>query len=176
MRSDYEGRRSKCTWLNCILCIPLILSESPNECWLRTCDACVITSWRLGLRAPLVACKTYTGSGLGPEGGVIAVVDLGEGRAPRAPPLIIFWRPDLLLISGCGLPAPHFSEGLDPPLDRYHICLSFLKWSSLKSTRVICKKVTNFSSQNKHLWYVNVYRLNNQVFSSLFQPLISSKF
>ena len=24
-------------------------------CWLHTCDACVITTWRLGLRAPLVA-------------------------------------------------------------------------------------------------------------------------
>ena len=32
-----------------------ILSGSPNECWLHTCRACVITTWRLGLRAPLVA-------------------------------------------------------------------------------------------------------------------------
>ena len=28
-----------------------ILSGSPNECCLHTCDACVITTWRLGLRA-----------------------------------------------------------------------------------------------------------------------------
>ena len=32
-----------------------ILGGSPNECWLHTCNACVITSSRLGLRAPLVA-------------------------------------------------------------------------------------------------------------------------
>ena len=30
-------------------------SGSPNECWLHTCDACVLITWRLGLRAPLVA-------------------------------------------------------------------------------------------------------------------------
>ena len=40
---------------NCILCIPLILNGSPNECWLHKYDACVIiTTRRLGLRAPLV--------------------------------------------------------------------------------------------------------------------------
>ena len=49
--------RSKCVWSNCILCIPFILSGSPNECWLHTCDACVIATWRLGLWAPLVACN-----------------------------------------------------------------------------------------------------------------------
>ena len=27
----------------------------PSECWLRTCDACVITTSRLGLRAPLAS-------------------------------------------------------------------------------------------------------------------------
>ena len=48
-------RRSKCAWSKCVLCIPFILSGSPNECGLHTCDACVITTWRLGLRAPLVA-------------------------------------------------------------------------------------------------------------------------
>ena len=32
-----------------------VVNGSPNECWLHTCDACVITTWRLGLRAPLVA-------------------------------------------------------------------------------------------------------------------------
>ena len=26
-----------------------------NNCWLHKCDACVITIWRLRLRAPLVA-------------------------------------------------------------------------------------------------------------------------
>ena len=48
-------RRFKRAWSNCVLYIPYILSGSPNECWLHTCNACVITSWRLGLRAPLVA-------------------------------------------------------------------------------------------------------------------------
>ena len=32
------------------MCIPFILSGSPNEC----CDVRVITTWRLGLLAPLV--------------------------------------------------------------------------------------------------------------------------
>ena len=31
------------------------LGTRKNECWLHTCDACLITTWRLGLRAPLVA-------------------------------------------------------------------------------------------------------------------------
>ena len=48
-----SDRRSKRAWSNCVLCIPFILSGSPNECWLHTCDACVTTTWRLGLRAPL---------------------------------------------------------------------------------------------------------------------------
>ena len=39
--------------------IPFILSGSPNECLLLTCDACVITNWRLVLRAPLVARTNY---------------------------------------------------------------------------------------------------------------------
>ena len=42
---------------NCVFGIPFILSGSPNECWVHTCDACVITTWRLGLPAPLVARK-----------------------------------------------------------------------------------------------------------------------
>ena len=46
--------RSKRAWSYCVLCIPFILSGSPNQCWLHTCDACLITTWRLGLRAPLV--------------------------------------------------------------------------------------------------------------------------
>ena len=52
-----QGRRSKHAWSNCVLCIPFILSGSPNECWPHTSDACVITTWKLGLWAPLVACK-----------------------------------------------------------------------------------------------------------------------
>ena len=31
----------------------------PNECWLHTCDACVITTGRLGLRFPLVAVNKF---------------------------------------------------------------------------------------------------------------------
>ena len=50
-----SDRRSKRAWSYCVLCIPFILSGSPNQCWLHTCDACLITTWRLGLRAPLVA-------------------------------------------------------------------------------------------------------------------------
>ena len=50
-----SDRRSKRSWSYCVLCIPFILSGSPNQCWLHTCDACLITTWRLGLRAPLVA-------------------------------------------------------------------------------------------------------------------------
>ena len=50
-----RGRRLKRAWSNCVLCIPHILGGSQNECWLHICDACVITTWRLGLRAPLVA-------------------------------------------------------------------------------------------------------------------------
>ena len=50
-----RGRRSKRARSNCVLCIPFIFSGRPNDCWLHTCDACVITTWRLGLRAPLFA-------------------------------------------------------------------------------------------------------------------------
>ena len=35
-------------WSKCVLCI---LGGSPNECWLHTSDACVITTWRSGSRA-----------------------------------------------------------------------------------------------------------------------------
>ena len=50
-----SDRRFKRAWSNCVMYIPYILSGSPNQCWLHTRDACVITTWRLGLRAPLVA-------------------------------------------------------------------------------------------------------------------------
>ena len=50
-----SGRMSKCVWLKCVLCIPYILSGSPNECCLHPHDECIITTWRLGWRAPLVA-------------------------------------------------------------------------------------------------------------------------
>ena len=49
-----SDRKSNSMWSNCILCIPFILSGSLNECWLHTSDASVITTWRFGLRAPVV--------------------------------------------------------------------------------------------------------------------------
>ena len=52
-----SDRRSKHAWSKCVLCIPFILSGGPKECWLHTCDACVIKTWRLGLRAPLAVCN-----------------------------------------------------------------------------------------------------------------------
>ena len=42
-----SDKRSKSAWSNCVLCIPFILSGSPNECGLHTCDVRVITTWRL---------------------------------------------------------------------------------------------------------------------------------
>ena len=50
-----SDRRSKGVGLKSVPCIPFILSGSPNEYWLHTCDTSVITTWRLGLWAPLVA-------------------------------------------------------------------------------------------------------------------------
>ena len=51
-----DQRRSRCEWSNCLLWIPFILiSGSPNECRLHTCDACIIITWRWKLRATLVA-------------------------------------------------------------------------------------------------------------------------
>ena len=70
-----NDRRSKCSFSNAMLCVsftwqmvetrvfrliegpnardlpvpPLILSGSPNKCWLHACDACVIRIWRLGM-------------------------------------------------------------------------------------------------------------------------------
>ena len=55
-----SGRGSKRASSNCVLCIPFIVSGSPNECWLHTGDACVITTWRLGLRAPLLLLPQLT--------------------------------------------------------------------------------------------------------------------
>ena len=57
--SDYEWSRSTSEWSNCVLCIPFILSGSPNEFWLHTYDACTITTRRLGLQAPPVARNKY---------------------------------------------------------------------------------------------------------------------
>ena len=54
-----SDRRSKRTWSHCVMGIPFILSGSPNECWLHTCNSCVITTWTLGLQAPLVAQKKF---------------------------------------------------------------------------------------------------------------------
>ena len=48
-------RWSKHAWSNFVMCIPFVLSGSPNERCLHTCDACAKTTWRLGLRAPLDA-------------------------------------------------------------------------------------------------------------------------
>ena len=47
-------RRSKRARSDCTLCSPFIRSGSPNECWLPTCRACIIATWRLALRPPLV--------------------------------------------------------------------------------------------------------------------------
>ena len=46
--------RSKCMCSKCFRRIPYILCGSLNE-WLHTCQACIITTWRLELQAPLVA-------------------------------------------------------------------------------------------------------------------------
>ena len=56
-----RDRRPKRMWSNCIPCIPLILCGNPKECWLHTCDTCVITTWRLGLRVLLVARRVLKG-------------------------------------------------------------------------------------------------------------------
>ena len=52
-----RDRRSRPLWSNCVLCIPFILSGISNECWLHTCDVCVMITWRLGLRATRGACN-----------------------------------------------------------------------------------------------------------------------
>ena len=60
-----RGRRSKHAQSNCILCIPFILSGSPNKFWLHTCDACIIRTWRLVLQAPLVTSNNICNSSFG---------------------------------------------------------------------------------------------------------------
>ena len=54
IRIRSSDRRSKRAWWYCLLRIPFILSGGANEYWPHTCDAFIITTWRLGLRAPLV--------------------------------------------------------------------------------------------------------------------------
>ena len=49
-----SDRKSKCAWSNCVLCIPYILSGSPNKCLLHTCDACIITTWRLPAKTVII--------------------------------------------------------------------------------------------------------------------------
>ena len=49
-----SDRQSKPAWLYCVLRFPFVLSESAKERWLRICRACVMATWRWGLRAPLV--------------------------------------------------------------------------------------------------------------------------
>ena len=45
---------------NCVLCIPFILSGGLNKSLLRTCGACVISIWRLGLQVLLVTRNKHT--------------------------------------------------------------------------------------------------------------------
>ena len=69
---------------------PFILSGSRNKCWLHTCDSCVITAWRLGLRAPLVA-RNYFGVlflQIKVHGGVLLVKLCTTGRQVLDP----VWR------------------------------------------------------------------------------------
>ena len=39
-----SDRRSEHLSSKCVLCIPYILSGSPNKCWIHTCDAWVVTT------------------------------------------------------------------------------------------------------------------------------------
>ena len=56
-----SDRKSKRLWSKCVLCIPYILSGNTKECRLHTCtrDTCIITTWILGLKAPLVTCHYF---------------------------------------------------------------------------------------------------------------------
>ena len=55
-----EGPNARDQIVLCVFHSFLVKSRwSPNECWLQTCDACVITTRRLGLRAPLVTQNYY---------------------------------------------------------------------------------------------------------------------
>ena len=55
-----SNRRLQRESSNCVLCIPYILTGSPNRCWLHTCNACIITTWKLGLQVPLVPHKNFS--------------------------------------------------------------------------------------------------------------------
>ena len=44
-----SASKSKCTWPDCILCIPFILSGSPNKHVIQKCFSCIKATWRLGL-------------------------------------------------------------------------------------------------------------------------------
>ena len=95
-------RRSKCARSKCILCIPYILSGIPKECWLHTCDECVIKTWKLGLWAPLVArnyyffhfqCWNWLWNGV-PQSSIspTTVVDLVLWRRHNPPQIILFLK------------------------------------------------------------------------------------
>ena len=47
-----KGARS-----NCVLYMSFILGGGPDESWLHTCQACIITIWSVRLWASLVACS-----------------------------------------------------------------------------------------------------------------------
>ena len=49
-----SDRKSKCTWSNCVLCIPFTLSGSPNKCLRHICGACVIKTWRLPAKTVII--------------------------------------------------------------------------------------------------------------------------
>ena len=59
------------------------LVGSPNECWLHLCDACLITTWTLGLRAPLFARKNKDYRGTLYTGKKDNKVDFTENRTTR---------------------------------------------------------------------------------------------
>ena len=83
-RDQFTGdRKSKGALSKCVLCILCILSGSPNECWLHLCDACLITTWTLGLRAPLVARKNKDYRGTLYTGKKDNKVDFTENRTTR---------------------------------------------------------------------------------------------
>ena len=54
IRSAPHARKDHLSPLQVRSLHPWILSGNSSECWLHTCDACVITTWRSGFLAPLV--------------------------------------------------------------------------------------------------------------------------